>query len=138
MPANETTPREDIHDVLNTGRHSPGQRRLRWLASAIPVLLLAGGALLWLLPGEESAVRYETAEVQRGDLTVTVTATGTLEPVNQVDVGSELSGIIETVAVDFNDKVERGQVLARLDTDKLQAQVLESRAALQSNEAKVT
>lgn len=138
MPANASTPGEDIHDILNTGRHSPGQRRLRWLVTAIPVLLLTGVALLWLLPGEESALRYETAEVQQGDLTVTVTATGTLEPVNQVDVGSELSGIIETVAVDFNDKVQRGQVLARLDTDKLQAQVLESRAALQSNEAKVT
>jgi HlyD family secretion protein len=101
------------------------------------VLLLAAGALLWLLPGEESRLRYETAEVQRGDLTVTVTATGTLQPVNQVDVGSELSGTIEAVAVDFNDKVQRGQVLALLDTDRLQAQVLESRASLQSNEAKV-
>ncbi len=138
MPIDEVSPRAGIQDVLNTGQHSPGQRRLRWLLTAIPVLLLAGAALLWWLPGEESAVRYETAEVQKGDLTVTVTATGTLEPVNQVDVGSELSGIIETVEVDFNDKVERGQVLARLDTDRLQAQVLESRAALQSNEAKVT
>ena len=138
MPIDEVSPRAGIQDVLNTGQHSPGQRRLRWLLTAIPVLLLAGAALLWWLPGEESTVRYETAEVQKGDLTVTVTATGTLEPVNQVDVGSELSGIIETVEVDFNDKVERGQVLARLDTDRLQAQVLESRAALQSNEAKVT
>jgi HlyD family secretion protein len=138
MPANASTSREDIHEVLNMGLHSPWRQRLRWLITTIPALLLAGGALLWLLPGEEAAVRYETAEVQQGDLTVTVTATGTLEPVNQVDVGSELSGIIETVEVDFNDKVQRGQVLARLDTDRLQAQVLESRAALQSNEAKVT
>jgi len=137
MPANESSARENIHDILNAGHHSPGQQRLRWLGAALVVLLLAGGALLWLLPGEESAVRYETAEVQRGDLTVTVTATGALEPVNQVDVGSELSGIIETVSVDFNDKVKRGEVLARLDTDRLQAQVLESRAALQSSEAKV-
>jgi HlyD family secretion protein len=68
---------------------------------------------------------------------VTVTATGTLEPVNQVDVGSELSGIIKAVLVDFNDKVQRDQVLARLDTDRLRAQVLESRASLQSSEAKV-
>ncbi|MGD8618345.1 MAG: efflux RND transporter periplasmic adaptor subunit [Gammaproteobacteria bacterium] len=137
MPTNETPPREDIHDLLNVGRHTPGQRRLRWLGATLLALLLAGVAILWLLPGGEAAVRYETAEVQQGDLTVTVTATGTLEPVNQVDVGSELSGIIETVEVDFNDKVKHGQVLARLDTDRLQAQVLESRAALQSNEAKV-
>jgi len=137
MPANDSPARENIHELLNVGHHTPGRQRLRWLGTALVVLLLAGGALLLLLPGEESALRYETAGVQRGDLTVTVTATGTLEPVNQVDVGSELSGIIETVAADFNDKVERGQVLARLDTDRLQAQVLESRAALQSSEAKV-
>jgi len=137
MSTNESSARGDIQVVLNAGEHSPWQRRLRWLVSAIVVLLLAGSVLLWLLPGEESALRYETAVVERGDLTVTVTATGTLEPVNQVDVGSELSGIIKAVLVDFNDKVQRDQVLARLDTDRLQAQVLESRAALQSSEAKV-
>jgi HlyD family secretion protein len=137
MPTNDPPARKDIHDVLNAGQHTPGQHRLRWLPAVLVVLLLAGAAILWLLPGEEPALRFETAEVQRGDLTVTVTATGTLEPVNQVDVGSELSGIIETVEVDFNDKVQRGQVLARLDTDRLQAQVLESRAALQSQEARV-
>ena len=137
MPPNESPPRDDIHAVLNVDRHTPGQRRLRWGLAALVILLLAGATLLWLLPGDKSAVRYETAEVVKGDLTVTVTATGTLEPVNQVDVGSELSGIIDTVEVDFNDKVQRGQVLARLDTDRLQAQVLESRASLQSSEAKV-
>jgi HlyD family secretion protein len=137
MATNETPPREDIHDLLNLGDHLPGRRRLRWLGAAIMLLLLAAGALLWLLPGEESRLRYETAEVQQGDLTVTVTATGTLQPVNRVDVGSELSGTIEAVKVDFNDKVQRGQILALLDTDRLQAQVLESRASLQSNEAKV-
>ncbi|MCG6899694.1 MAG: efflux RND transporter periplasmic adaptor subunit [Gammaproteobacteria bacterium] len=136
MPRNGPPSGEEIHAVLNAGRHSPRQRRLRWALATLAVLLLAGGTLL-LMPGEESALRYETAEVQQGDLTVTVTATGALEPVNQVDVGSELSGTIETVAVDFNDKVQRGQLLARLDTDRLQAQVLESRASLQSNEAKV-
>ena len=137
MPPIESPPRDDIHAVLNVDRHTPGQRRLRWGLAALVILLLAGAILLWLLPGDKSAVRYETAEVVKGDLTVTVTATGTLEPVNQVDVGSELSGIIDTVEVDFNDKVQRGQVLARLNTDRLQAQVLESRASLQSSEAKV-
>jgi HlyD family secretion protein len=137
MTAYESPPREDIHDILNVDRHSSTPQRLGRAFAILVVLLLAGGALLWLLPGEESTPRYETARVLQGDLTVTVTATGTLEPVNQVDVGSELSGIIETVEVDFNDKVARGQVLARLDTDRLQAQVLEARASLESNEAKV-
>ncbi len=136
MPPGESPARPDIQAVLGTGGHTPG-RRLRWMFAAISLLVLGGIVFFWLLRGEKPTVRYETTEVTRGDLTVTVTATGTLEPVNQVDVGSELSGIIETVAVDFNDKVQLGQVLARLDTDRLEAQVLQSRAALQSSEAKV-
>jgi HlyD family secretion protein len=138
MPSTESSPRADIQAVLNTGGHMPWQRRMRWVIAVPGILLLGGITVFWLLRGDESAVRYETAEVTRGDLTVTVTATGTLEPVNQVDVGSELSGIIETVAVDFNDRVHHGQVLARLDTDRLQAQMLESRAALMASEARVT
>ena len=136
MQSTESPTDVDIHTVLNSGKRTPGRHLLRWLLVLLVILLLGGGALFWLQRGSESAVHYQTAEVTRGDLMVTVTATGTLEPVNQVDVGSELSGIIETVAVDFNDRVQRGQVLARLDTDRLQAQVLESRAALQSSEAK--
>ena len=68
---------------------------------------------------------------------MTVTATGALEPVNQVDVGSELSGIIKTVEVDFNDRVQRGQVLARLDTDRLKSRVIEARASLESAKSKI-
>ncbi len=137
MAPTEQPARADIQSVLDAETHTPAQRRLRWVLATIAVALAAGLTLFWLLRGDGPGVRYETSEVMRGDLTVTVTATGTLEPVNQVDVGSELSGIIETVTVDFNDKVQRGQVLARLDTDRLQAQVLESRAALQASEAKV-
>ena len=66
-----------------------------------------------------------------------MTATGTLQPTNQVDVGSELSGTIRTVSADFNDQVKVGQELAKLDTTKLDSQVLQSRAALESSRAKV-
>ena len=52
-----------------------------------------------------------------------MTATGTVEPTNQVEISSELSGIVRQVLVDYNDRVTAGQVLARLDTDKLQAEV---------------
>jgi HlyD family secretion protein len=92
----------------------------------------------WLLSGADGGgVRYETAEARTGDLTVTVSATGNLEPTNQVDVGSELSGIVESVAVDDNDTVKVGQVLARLDTSLLKAEVLRARAALAAAEARV-
>jgi HlyD family secretion protein len=66
-----------------------------------------------------------------------VTATGTLEPTNLVEVGSELSGIIKSVEVNDNDHVKAGQVLARLDTEKLKARVLQSKAALESSQARV-
>jgi HlyD family secretion protein len=75
--------------------------------------------------------------VRRGDLTVNVSATGQLQPTNQVDVGSELSGTVETVLVDENDRVRRGQVLARLDLTKLNEQVAQSRAALESARARL-
>jgi HlyD family secretion protein len=70
-------------------------------------------------------------------LTVSVTATGNLQPTNTVTVGSELSGIIKSVEVDYNDRVTVGQVLARLDTTKLQTQVLQSRAVVDAARAKV-
>src|SRR5699024_3761705 len=60
-----------------------------------------------------------------------------LKPVNQVDVGSELSGTIETVKVDYNDRVKRGQVLAKLNTDRLNAQVIQAQASLNSAKAKL-
>ncbi|MCI5146293.1 MAG: biotin/lipoyl-binding protein, partial [Candidatus Electrothrix sp. AR3] len=78
-----------------------------------------------------------TKTVSTGDLIVTVTATGTLQPTNEVDVGSELSGNIEAVMVDFNDQVTVGQVLARLDVSKLNAQVKQTEASLVAAKAKV-
>ncbi|MBE0617414.1 MAG: efflux RND transporter periplasmic adaptor subunit, partial [Proteobacteria bacterium] len=75
--------------------------------------------------------------VQIGSLAVTVSATGNLEPTNQVEVGSELSGTVRTVEVDYNDRVKVGQILARLDTAKLDAQIQQSRAGLDSARAKV-
>ena len=66
-----------------------------------------------------------------------MTATGTLQPVNQVEVGSEISGTIKTVLVDFNDYVKQGQVLARMNTDQLQAKVNQAKASLDSANAQV-
>jgi HlyD family secretion protein len=137
MSVNKTADHNTIKQKLNVEQLPSGPRRLRWIVVALVLILLALGSYLLLMNKDGPAVRYETAEVQQGDLTVTVTATGTLQPVNQVDVGSELSGIIKTVEVDFNDRVQRGQVLARLDTDRLKARVIESRASLDSARSKV-
>lgn len=110
----------------------------RWMIAAVLVTAAVVIALVFRNASDSSsAVSYKTQEVQRGDLTVIVTATGTLQPTNQVDVGSELSGIIKTVEVDYNSKVKVGQTLAKLDTLKLEAQVTQSKAALESAKSKV-
>lgn len=112
----------------------PWQRWLKWIALAILAL-----AVLFFIFGRdgESETRFVTQEVTRGDLRVTVTATGNLEPRNQVDIGSELSGTIRSVNVDVNDEVKAGQVLAVLDTTRLRAQVLQAESSLASAEARV-
>lgn len=115
-----------------------GRRRLgRWLLAALLILAAVIGYLKWDAGRQVPAMRYVTQPAALGNLTVTVTATGNLQPINEVDVGSELSGIIRSVEVDYNDTVTKGQVLARLDTIKLTAQVLQSTAALAAAQAKV-
>jgi HlyD family secretion protein len=106
------------------------------MSLAVSALLFVGGYIL-LADDEGSAVKYQTALVVRGDLTVTVTATGVLEPVNQVEVGTEISGTVESVEVDFNYRVKKGQVLARLDTEQLEAKFRQSQASLALAKAKV-
>lgn len=128
-------------DITRKLRLEPSQglprRMRRWLM--VFILLVAAITTGAVLKGRSTSpsVQFKTQEATKGDLTVIVTATGSLEPTNQVDVGSELSGIIRTVEVDYNDRVKVGQILARMDTSKLEAQVLQSRAALASAKAKV-
>jgi HlyD family secretion protein len=108
-----------------------------WLLAA-GLALLAGLGYAAMKNGQDAnAPRYLSEPVARGHLTVTVSASGTLQPTNQVDVGSEQSGTIEAVLVDDNDPVKKGQVLARLDARKLTDQVAKSRAALASAAAGV-
>ena len=76
-----------------------------------------------------------TKPVTHGDLAVNVSATGTLAPRDQVDVGSEVSGKIDALDADFNDHVKKGQVLARINTDQLKAQLEQARATLAQAQA---
>lgn len=132
------TASRDITQLLGPAA-VPGrlQGRKRWLIAGALVLLAALAGLLLRSGGNGQGPRYQTEPVTRGRLVVTVSATGNLQPTNQVDVGSELSGLIEIVLVDDNDPVKKGQVLARLDTTKLSDQIAKSRAALASAEARV-
>jgi HlyD family secretion protein len=129
----------DIQDVLGREPASAGRqwlwRTLRWTSAAIAFFLVAG--IVWWFGNGTNLVTYVTEPVTRGDLTVIVTATGSVQPTEKVDVSSELSGTIRKVLVDYNSKVRAGQVLAELDTDKLKAQVKSSRAKLAAAMARV-
>jgi len=126
-------PADEMARILAEGRRP----RRRWLWVLLALLLLgAGGGWYWFaLRASAAEVQYETEAVSRGRLVVTVTATGSVQPTTQVDVSSELSGALAEVAVDFNDRVDVGQVLARLDDSKLTDQILTAEAQLQAAKA---
>jgi HlyD family secretion protein len=131
---------ENSEVAATLARASSPRHRHRLRRLLVTIVLLAGGlaaCLLWQRGTPTASPQYQTQPVRRGDLKVIVTATGNLAPVNQVEVGSELSGIVRSVEVDYNDHVRVGQVLARLDTSKLEAQVLQARANLEVARAKV-
>jgi len=128
-------------DVLAVLREDPGSGRrsiwLKWMSVGLVVFLTLAAVRYWLFVPAEVTTGFKTVPVSRQDLRVSITATGKLAPVNQVDVGSELSGKIISVKVDFNDQVQTDQVLARLDTAELDASVVQYRAALQLARARV-
>jgi HlyD family secretion protein len=113
-----------------------GRNRRRVVVAAL-LGVVAAASLAIPLRGRAATPQFHTGEVTRGDLVVTVSATGTLQPTNQIDVGSEVSGLVESVFVDDNDRVRTGEVLARLDVSRLQDQVVNMKAALASAEARV-
>ncbi len=129
----------DIAEALELNR-SPvfGKRLQRYLVIVFVAILAVTAVNIWKKAGKTTETQYKTEQATRGDLTVIVTATGTLQPTNTVSVGSELSGIIKSVEVNYNDRVKIDQVLAILDTSKLEAQLTQSRAALESAVAKVS
>ncbi len=127
-----------ISETLETGSSAGRNRSIKRRIFVCVAGLVAISGIVYLFAGNgDGKIQYSTREAVRGSLCVTVTATGNLEPTNQVDVGSELSGTVRHVEVDYNSYVKMGQVLARLDTSKLQAQALQSKASLESAQAKV-
>jgi HlyD family secretion protein len=109
----------------------------RWWFLFVLLMVVVITIIAWMKKGNTSQIEYRTQQVKRGDITVLVTATGTLEPTNEVEVGSEQSGIIESIEADYNDKVKVGQILAKLDTSKLEAELTQSKASLESANAQV-
>jgi HlyD family secretion protein len=131
-----TDPNKNLDEFLGTPARPWWRRWLKWIIVGA-VVLVAVFLLSRFVFGGATATQYSTEEAARGNLTVTVSATGKLAPTNQVQVGSELSGLVETVTVDVNDRVVKGQPLAVLDTSRLDDSIAQSQAALNANQAQV-
>ncbi|MFZ6748195.1 efflux RND transporter periplasmic adaptor subunit [Undibacterium sp. Ren11W] len=126
-----------LAQLADTAKARWWKRPVLWIGIAA-LLLSALGAYLWQQQRiANAAPSFTTEAVSKGDLTLTVTANGTLQPTRSVNIGSELSGTVARVLVDVNDVIKKGQILVELDTAKLNDQVVRSRAALASAEAAV-
>ena len=123
---------------MKLGLNRAGGNIPRWVKYLIGFVIFAVAGLFWTASGDQKDdIQYISAPAIQGDLRVTVTATGTVEPTNLVEVSSELSGTLDSVNVDFNDTVTKGTVLAELNTTKLEALLAVSRASLDSAIARV-
>ena len=136
-PSGQTPP--TVEDIMNRGGGSAGwlTGRRAWLIGSLVLLLLAVVYFTFGSGKGNKQPQYRTEPAVTGTLVVTVSASGNLEPTNKVDVGSELSGIVEAVFVDDNDQVEKGQLLARLDLSRLNDAVIQSKANLAAAEAQL-
>ena len=104
------------------GRTLKSGRRKYWIVGALTVvaLLIGIGVVLWFL-GTKSSVQYVTAQVTRGTVARTATATGTVNPVLTIIVGTYVSGVIQNIYCDYNTQVRAGQVCAKIDPRPYQA-----------------
>ena len=135
-PVDEIAPdAQDLDDFLGRKPAVWWRPYLKWVGLAALVVI----ALLVVLHfvGSTPAKQYATVQVRRGALQVTVSATGRLAPINQVQVGSELSGLVTRVLVDVNDRVTAGQPLALVDPSRFADTVRQSEAKLRASQAAV-
>lgn len=128
-----------IEAELGLDRKGKPSRRRGWLYGLLALVLAAGGAAAWHYRSAASTERvsFQTAPVETGDMTIEVTATGTLQPLTQVDISSELSGVVRAVSVNENQTIKKGDVLAELDTTRLAAEIERAEASVKAADAKV-
>ncbi|RUZ58654.1 efflux RND transporter periplasmic adaptor subunit, partial [Mesorhizobium sp. M7A.F.Ca.US.003.02.2.1] len=136
-------PKTESDSAIETalGLDQTGRRRSRrrgWLYALLALIVLAAalGLYQWYA-GSPARIDYTTVPAAKADLTVAVSATGTLQPLTQVDISSELSGIIRSVSAEENQQVKKGDVLATLDTVKLEVQIERAEASAKAAAANV-
>ncbi|TWI02726.1 HlyD family secretion protein [Luteimonas cucumeris] len=122
---------------MSASRKAPNSRLVRRIGIVVVVLaLLAAG--LWFWNQRKAAPDdggFRTTTVERGDIRVAISATGTLSAISTVTVGSQISGQVTDVLVDFNDRVKKDQVIARIDPASYEAQIQQGNAAIASAQA---
>ena len=123
--------------VSNTASQTPHCKRWLVVLAIIAIALLAMWFFLQNSASNSKISRYQTTTVSHGDLTIQVIATGTLQPLDKVEMSSEISGTVKTVLVEANDLVKGGQVLLELDTKTLEAQVQQAQANVKMAHAKI-
>src|SRR5882672_8565863 len=112
-----------------------GKSWRKWIIILVVLAVLIGGAFWYFAGKRGSAPQYQTAPVTRGDLVQVVTASGQLNPVVNVEVGSQISGIIRKLNVDFNSVVKSNDVIAEIDPSTYQVNVLKAQADLANAKA---
>ena len=123
-------------------KHSFLRRFFGWfwrhkIWSSLILLCILGGGVWWFLASRPDKVEYVTVSVSRGDVRHVVTATGEINPVNTISVGSQVSGTIADIFVDYNSHVTRGQKLLEIEPSVLQASVDEAKASLESAQSQL-
>ena len=122
----------DIRKEIKTDKD---MNKKKLIIGIVGVLVVAGG--IWFFTGKMSkgGIRLETAKVGRSSISNTVTATGTVEPVTEVEVGTQVSGIIDKLYADYNDVVKAGQLIAEMDKVNLKAELASAEAQLASSKS---
>src|ERR1700751_2194752 len=110
-------------------------KKILWISIGLVIALLV---VVWIIRGRSPQLVLATEKPQYGYIANTVTATGTIQPVDTVAVGTQVSGTISRVYADFNSKVKKGQLLAELDKTILNAQVQQIVGSLQEAQSQLT
>src|SRR5262245_27922809 len=118
-------------------RRPPAKRFRKWLVWTLALGAIAAAGARWNTWAAPATPVYATVTIRRGDLAKTISATGQVQALTTVQVGTQVSGRISEIHVDFNDRVRAGQVIARIDPSEIEAQLQQAKATLASAEARV-
>lgn len=107
-------------------------KKIKWIALAGVTVIVLTLAYFLFSGNKESEIKAETVKAKKANVVSAVTATGTIEPITQVEVGTQVSGVVEKIYVDYNSEVKEGQLIAELDKTNLQAALVQAKASYDS------